>query len=316
LISGDGQLPYDLIHVEHLRGARYGLALKKRSQPGGVMPPIVWDSVDCISLLFRRTATSSKRRLNRWVARFELARTERYEDQLANQFDHVLLTSPVDREAFLTLNSAGRYGLSAMKFSVLANGVDVDYFRPSEDAIRDPATVVLSGKMSYHANITMALYVAEEIMPLVWRHRPEAKLEIVGKDPVREVVALTQNPAITVTGSVPDMRPYLQRATVAAVPIAYGAGIQNKVLEAMACATPVVTTPQAVTAISAVPGRDLLVAADAETLAEEILCLLSDPAMQSSIGYSGRSYVERYHDWRNIVAQLEGIYHDIIVPTH
>jgi glycosyltransferase involved in cell wall biosynthesis len=162
----------------------------------------------------------------------------------------------------------------------------------------------------------MALYVAGEIMPLIWRHRPEVKLEIVGKDPVREVVALAQNPAITVTGSVPDMRPYLQRATVAAVPITYGAGIQNKVLEAMACATPVVTTPQAVTAISAVPGRDLLVAADAETLAEEILCLLSDPAMQRSIGYSGRTYVERYHDWRNIVAQLEGIYHDIIVPTH
>ncbi len=316
LTNGNGQPPYDLIHVEHLRGARYGLALKKLRRPTEATPPIVWDSVDCISLLFRRTATSSKRRLNRWVARFELARTERYEGQLADQFDRILLTSPVDREAFLTLNADGRYGLSATKFSVLANGVDVDYFTPPEDTIRDSATVVLTGKMSYHANVTMALYVAEEIMPLVWRQRPEVKLQIVGKDPVREVAALAQNPAIEVTGSVPDMRPYLQRATVAAVPIAYGAGIQNKVLEAMACATPVVTTPQAVTAISAVPGRDLLVAGNAETLAEEILCLLSNPAMQRSIGQSGRSYVERHHDWRNIVTQLEEIYHDIIVPIH
>jgi glycosyltransferase involved in cell wall biosynthesis len=250
------------------------------------------------------------------VARFELARTERYEGRLARHFDHVLITSPVDREALLALSGWSEAAISPEDISVLGNGVDLEYFEPPENIARDPATIVLTGKMSYHANVTMALFVAEEIMPRLWQRCPDVELVIAGKDPVREVSALAQNPAITVTGSVPDIRPYLQRATVAAVPIAYGAGIQNKILEAMACATPVVTTPQAVTALSAVSGRDFLVAEDPDGLAEQILCLLANPTMQRRIGESGRLYVERNHDWKTIVAQLEGIYHDVIIPAH
>jgi glycosyltransferase involved in cell wall biosynthesis len=170
--------------------------------------------------------------------------------------------------------------------------------------------------MSYHANVTMALFVAEEVMPRVWERRPDAKLVIVGKNPTREIVSLAQNPAITVTGTVPDIRPYLQRATLAAAPIAYGAGIQNKILEAMACGTPVVTTPQAVAALSVIPGRDLLVAADSKGLAEGILCFLDNPDRQRAIGESGRLYVELNHDWDNIAAQLEEIYNGIIVSTN
>jgi glycosyltransferase involved in cell wall biosynthesis len=305
-----------VIHVEHLRGARYGLDLKRPTQAAGLTPPVVWDSVDCISLLFRRTATSSKRRLNRWVARFELSRTEHYERRLAREFDHILLTSPIDRDAFVTLAAQSPAACATDVFSVLPNGVDLDYFRPPARDTRQPATIVVSGKMSYHANITMALFVAEEVMPRVWARCPEAKLVIVGKDPTPEITALARNPAITVTGTVPDMRPYLQSATVAAVPIAYGAGIQNKILEAMACATPVVTTPQAVAALSIVPGRDLLVASDSQELAEEILCLLANPDRRLAIGKSGRLYVERNHDWNNIAAQLEEIYNGIIVSTN
>ncbi|NIW43885.1 MAG: glycosyltransferase, partial [Gammaproteobacteria bacterium] len=112
-----------------------------------------------------------------------------------------------------------------------------------------PETVVITGKMSYHANITMAVYLAEEIMPRVWAERPGVQLEIVGKDPSPEVQNLGEHKNVSVIGGVPDLRPYIQKATVAAAPILYGVGIQNKVLEAMACGTPVVVTPQAVSAI-------------------------------------------------------------------
>lgn len=307
---------FDVIHIEHLRGARYGIELRKLAESETKLPPIVWDSVDCISLLFRRTATSSKRQLNRWIARFEIGRTERFEAQIAHKVDHILFTSPVDRDEYQKISSQPGNELPAEMFSVLGNGVDVDYFCPPEGITRDPATVVVSGKMSYHANITMALFVAQEVMPWVWDHRPDVKLEIVGKDPVREIRDLARNPAVRISGTVPDIRPYLQRATVAAVPIPYGAGIQNKVLEAMACATPVVTTPQALGAISAVPGRDLLVSPDARGIADEILMLMDDPAKQRAVGESGRLFVELNHDWNSIAAQLEGIYCDIIVPTH
>jgi sugar transferase (PEP-CTERM/EpsH1 system associated) len=307
----NGRPSFDVIHVEHLRGARYGLDLKRRRGSSSAQPPVIWDSVDCISLLFRRAATHSNSRLSRGIARFELGRTERYEGWLARQFDHVLLTSPIDREAFDALVPG-----TSPPISVLGNGVDVDYFRPEENNAREPATIVVSGKMSYHANVTMALFLVREIMPVVWEQRPDVKVVIVGKDPTPEVRALAQYPAITVTGTVADLRPYIQRATIAAVPIAYGAGIQNKVLEAMACATPVIATPLAVTALAAVPDRDLLVAPHAHGLAQAVLSLIADRARQHEIGKAGRAYVETHHDWRNIAAQLEDIYYGIIHPTH
>ena len=301
---------FDVMHVEHLRGARYGLELTRQangSNGNGHHPPVVWDSVDCISLLFGRTASKSKRRSSQMIAKLEKGRTERLEAWLPLQFDHVLLTSAADRAALAELSPS-----ASDTISVLGHGVDVDYFAPNDEIVREPATIVLSGKMSYHANVSMALRFVHEIMPLVWAKRPEAKVVVVGKDPVHEIRALAGNPAVTVTGTVNDIRPYLQRATVAAVPLPYGAGVQNKVLEAMACATPVIASPQAVAALSIDPGRELIVADSAEDFARAVLSVLDDKAAQRSLGEAGRAYVERNHDWNNIAAYLEEIYHGVI----
>jgi polysaccharide biosynthesis protein PslH len=162
--------------------------------------------------------------------------------------------------------------------------------------------------MSYHANVAMVMHMVNEIMPLVWEHQPETRLTIVGKDPPREIKALDQRPSISVTGTVPDIRPYLQQATLAVAPIIYGAGIQNKVLEAMACATPVLVSPQAAAALSAVPGEDFLVADGAADFAETILALMDDQERLQKIGASGRAYVEAFHDWSKIAERLVNIY--------
>ena len=147
--------------------------------------------------------------------------------------------------------------LLTTSISVLPNGVDLGYFYVGEELKREPATLVISGKMSYHANVSMTLEMVREILPVIWDQRPETKLWIVGKDPPREIQELGQHPKITVTGTVPDIRPYLQNATIAVAPITYGAGIQNKVLEAMACATPVVASSQAVSALNTISGKDI-----------------------------------------------------------
>jgi polysaccharide biosynthesis protein PslH len=174
--------------------------------------------------------------------------------------------------------------------------------------------------MSYHANITAALYLVRDIMPLVWARRPDAEVWVAGKDPSREVQALTAsnatksesradgNKRVFVTGTVPDLRPYLHKATIAVAPMPYGAGIQNKVLEAMACGAPVVASPQAASALPADPGSDLLVASGAEAFAEAILELLDHPERREQLGRAGRGYVERCHSWDGIGAQLESIY--------
>jgi glycosyltransferase involved in cell wall biosynthesis len=311
IAQAKGAAPFDVVHVEHLRGARYGLQLKEQSRL-----PIVWDSVDCISHLFRQAAKLSQSHFGRWVTRFELSRTERYESWLPHQFDQVLVTSPVDRQALVSLSGTLNGANTPPSVSVLPNGVDLDYFRPGMNVAREPATLVISGKMSYHANVSMALYTVQSIMPHIWTQRPEVKLYIVGQDPPQEIRALDQHPAVTVTGTVEDMRPYLQQATVAVAAVTYGAGIQNKVLEAMACGTPVVATQSAVSAITAVPDRDLLVATDTESFARAILTLLNNPVQQHAVGTAGRQFVEKHHNWTNIAAHLEQIYDGIIRKNH
>lgn len=308
----NGHVPFDVIHIEHLRGVRYGLALQNQQNGSRPSPPIVWDSVDCISHLFRQAADISQSQFGRWVTRFELGRTEQFESQLLHRFSRVLVTSPLDKNAFLSLSSNGH---RAAPISVLPNGVDLAYFQLDEAVQREEASVVVSGKMSYHANITMTLHLVQNIMPHVWTKRPDAKLWIVGKDPAREVQALNEYANVTVTGTVADIRPYLQRATVAAAPITYGAGIQNKVLEAMACATPVVTSPQTVSALTAIPDQELLVAADAKTFARTLLHLLEDRNRREAIGAAGRTYIEAHHNWAHIAAQLEEIYLGVIGQT-
>lgn len=303
MAAGSGDDRYDVAHVEHLRGANYGLYLKDQLKEN--CPPVIWDSVDCISLLFRQASVGSKSLPKRMISRLELPRTEYYEGWLAGQYDHVVVTSSADKKALAALMKPGS---AISHISVLPNGVDLDYFRPDERTAREPATLVLSGKMSYHANVTMALHLVQNIMPIVWARCPDAKVYIVGKDPTREVQALAQNPAVVVTGTVDDIRPYLYRATVAVTPITYGAGIQNKVLEAMACATPVVSSPQAISALRVMPGRDVLVAQEPIAFAEAVLDLLRDPQRQCSIGAAGRAYVEAHHRWPDIAMQLEEVY--------
>jgi polysaccharide biosynthesis protein PslH len=300
---------FDILHVEHLRGSHYGSFLKSRF-PG---LPVVWDSVDCISHLFQQAANHSRSFFGKLMTRFELTRTRRIEGELACRFDHVLVTSPSDRNALLGLVPLGK---SPSEISVLPNGVNFEYFHPNAQFERQAETIVFSGKMSYHANISMVKYLVEEIMPRIWKLRPAARLYIVGKDPSPAIQQLRQNPLITVTGTVQDIRPFLWRATVSVVPLLYGVGIQNKILEAMATGTPVVTTCRALSALQAQPGKDLLAYDDPDRFSEAVLQLIADRSLQQRIGDAAVTYVRTYHDWTSIASQLQNIYQKYLRAKH
>lgn len=306
---------FDAIHVEHLRGARYGVhvqaALEQRL--GQERPPVVWDSVDCISHLFAQAAQQSRSLQGRLMTGLELGRTRRYEGQLVRRFDHVLATSLADAQALDAL--AGRTG----KVQVLPNGVDMAYFMPAppaHTAANDRPVLVFSGKMSYHANITAALHLVQDIMPRVWAQRPDVQVQLVGKDPpaaLRNLVHLHAGTdgasRVVVTGTVPDLRSYLQRADLAVAPVPYGAGIQNKVLEAMACGAPVVASVQAASGLRS-QGRESVRVADGRAdFAQAILELLADAACRQQLGRAGRRYVEQWHSWDAVGAALEAVYH-------
>lgn len=303
--SNDGPNKIDIVHVEHLRGARYGVNLKSRLSDHRSGLPVIWDSVDSISLLFRQAMAQSKSMLSRMITGFDLRRTEKYEGWLLRKFDQVLVTSENDKRALLSLNESNDDGPGVR---VLPNGVDLKYFTPPEEGERDKKKIVLSGKMSYHANITMALDFVQEIMPLVWETHPDVEVWIVGKDPPQNIIALNQNPNVKITGTVSDIRPYLQNAALAASPISYGAGIQNKVLEAMACGTPVVASQQAISALNVNPGDELLVADDPGAFAKMVISLLDNPERSTEIGMAGRRFVEKNHDWTVVASQLSEVY--------
>jgi glycosyltransferase involved in cell wall biosynthesis len=298
--TGEDGGHYDVLHVEHLRGALYG---------NGIDLPKVWDAVDCITYLFEQAAQHSRSAFGRLASRLELPRTRLCEARLLRHYDHVLTTSDRDRAALMQLSNGGAPGQSA-PVTVIPNGVDLTYFRPIALS-REPATLIITGKMSYHANVTGVLHFCDEVLPLIKSRRSDVKLWIVGKGPSAALARLATDPSITVTGYVPDLRPYLARATLAVSPVLYGAGCQNKVLEAMAIGTPVVSTSVSTWGISAKPGLDLLVADTPQTMAESVLELLSDSSKRERLAGQARKTVETHHDWNAVVQRLEGVYSNL-----
>jgi glycosyltransferase involved in cell wall biosynthesis len=293
----DDRNRFDIVHVEHLRGSRYGQFVKSRFP----QIPVIWDSVDCISYLFNQASAYSTSLFGKLITRFELPRTQKMEGKLITEFDHVLVTSGIDRSMLLELVPPV---LKPAPVSVLSNGVDLEYFHPNNEQQRDMRTLVFSGKMSYHANVSMAKYLVSEIMPRIWESNPNVRLIIVGKDPTSDVRVLGADSRVVVTGTVDDIRPFLWSATVAVIPLIYGAGIQNKVLEAMACGTPVVTTSNALSSLHVTPGRDLLVGDGVADFSGCVNKLLNDRELQYNIGSDGVSYVKERHNWVDITEQL------------
>ena len=151
-------------------------------------------------------------------------------------------------------------------------------------------------------------------MPIVWASCPTVKVMLVGSTPTADVRALARRyaPLVTVTGHVPDVQPFLQSATLAAAPMAYGAGIQNKVLEAMACGTATVASPPAIAALPDSVRQALLVADDDPSSAAAILSLLQNPALRANLEERGRAYVCEHFDWLSVTAELETIYDGLL----
>jgi sugar transferase (PEP-CTERM/EpsH1 system associated) len=292
---------FDVVHIEHLRAARLVRAVRGT--------PKVYDSVDSISLLFEQTARGGAQLRSRLMATVDLARTRRYEAWLLTQYDQVVVTSQRDKDALEKL--AHRFlppQAQPAPITVVTNGVDLEYFRPRE--IQNPKsetqnpTVVFTGKMSYHANTSAALYFAREVLPRIWAQNPGVRFQIVGKDPPEAVRQLATDGRIQVTGTVDDLRPYLAEATVAVCPALYAVGVQNKVLEAMAMSTPVVSTPAGCAALALEEERQVLTAEGADELAAAVLQVLSDPALARRLAAAGRQYVEDHHSWETVARRL------------
>jgi sugar transferase (PEP-CTERM/EpsH1 system associated) len=284
---------FDVVHVEHLRGAATSF------ETGDV--PVVWDAVDCISLLLAEMSHAPQKAHVRAIRAIDYTRTQRYEAQLLQRFSHTVVTSARDAAALWDLRPE-----TDTTITIIPNGVDLAYFHP-QPVLRGPQEVVFTGKMSYHANHTAVRSFVTHVWPSVRVALPDARFTIIGSDPPRDIRSLDGKAGIAVTGRVPDIRPYLAHATIAVAPLVYGVGNPNKVLEAMAMALPVVATPPAVTAICAGVGEGI-VTVGRDAMAKAIVDIVEDPAYGVRLGREGRRYVETHHTWSRAAGQLEEVY--------
>ena len=220
-----------------------------------------------------------------------------FERRVARSFAENVLCTPLEQSIF----SEQIPGASSL---VLRNGVDLERFSPAP-APPEPGRLVFTGVMNYHPNADGCAWFVREILPLVRREAPEAKLSIVGAHPTREVLALASTPGVEVTGYVDDTRAWLARAAVSIAPLRIARGIQNKVLEAMAMGLPVVGTTSATQGVEGVAGRDYAVADDREAFADAVVALLRRPEEARALGRRARRFVEEHYDWEVVFEPLD-----------
>jgi sugar transferase (PEP-CTERM/EpsH1 system associated) len=229
----------------------------------------------------------------------EAERLARYEGRVAAAFDASIFVSEAEAE-IVRRRAPGRV------LTVIPNGVDLDAFRPAPDPERPrEPLIVFTGVMGYYPNVDAVTYFARDVLPRVRSRVPAARFAIVGRDPTGTVRRLARLPGVVVTGTVPDVRPYLADAAMAVAPFRIARGVQNKVLEAMASGLPVVGTSMAFQALAAREEDGIRMADTPERLAEAVIALLSDARDRQACGRRARLYVERHHRWDLLGAQLE-----------
>ncbi len=282
---------HDLLHIHTIRAAPVA---------GLTHLPVVFDFIDPLSLNMRRRAEHEHIPL-RWLFQHEADRLQQYERKLLDQSAATMVVAATD------LPALGNHP----RLHVITSGINLDTFTYTE-ANRDPATIIFSGRMAYYPNADAARFLALEILPLVRAQLPTAQLRIVGADPPPSVRDLAICPGVTVTGYVEQIAVELQRATVAAAPIRTGTGIQTKVMEAMACGTPVVATAHALAGIAAQPGLHALVAEEAQPIAQALIRLMMDAQLRLQLARAARKWVELRYTWDATADAVDALYQEAL----
>jgi len=257
--------------------------------------------VDLTDVISREIDLSLRYRglASRAVYLIEKRRIARYEQWLAQNFEETWLISESDRDVLARTSPQAN-------IHTVPNGVDLEQFYPTGQSY-DPNSLIFVGHLRVLHNVDAATYLARVVLPLVCEQIPTCTLAIVGADPAPQVWELGQSAAVTVTGFVPDLNEHLNRAAVFVAPLRFAAGIQNKVLEAMAAGRPVVTTSLVNEGLGAQPEREILVADDAASTARQIVRLLTNEPLREQIGRAGRQFVKGKFGWRHVVERMRTI---------
>ncbi len=302
---------YDIIQTEGIEMAQYGaLAREIASAAGSKRPAWVFDDHNCEYLLQKRSALTDLRNPPRWAASayslVQWQKLEKYERQICRQVDAVVAVSPADAEALQSL-------VPGLDVTVVSNGIDLGlYPLVSANSAGERPALVFTGKMDYRPNIDAVLWFSQNVLPRIQAGRPDVQFQIVGMNPHPRLDELRADPAIEITGMVPETISYIQKAAVYVIPMRVGGGTRFKVLEAMSSGKPIVTTSLGVEGIPVRHGQELLIADTPDAFADAVLHLLVDDeatlAKKQQMGKSARAFVEARYGWQQIIPKLEALY--------
>ena len=288
---------FDVVHVTHFEAGFLGRELD--GQPRVYVPIDTWS----LNEWERARATHGAPRLRDRIERIGI---ERFERRSLRAFPVTVVVSEADRQALRSL-------VPSADVRVIPNGVDSEWFAPVEEAQRSIPVVVFHGSLHYEPNVDAAIFLAREVMPLVRARVGPVDVRLVGRRPVPEVLELAA-PDVAIHADVPDLRTLVGDASVAVIPLRYGSGVKNKVLEAAALGVPTVVTPQALAGLDFVDGEELLVAEGAGALADAIVRVLTDEALRGRLATGGRRAVVDRWSWDVAASAFTRVYEDVVTP--
>ncbi len=250
------------------------------------------------AMIWERHAQVAANPVKRAYMREQWRRMLRHERAECARFDHVIAVSPQDAAVFST-----QFGLGNV--SHVPTGVDTEFFQPSGNEVQQSHELVFTGSMDWMPNEDAMNWFAAEILPLVQARVPDVTVTVVGRNPPASIRALPEtHPAIRVTGSVPDVRPYIERAAVFIVPMRVGGGTRLKIYEAMAMERAVVSTAIGAEGLPVNDGVDAVIADKPQAFADAVVALLEDPARAAQIGQAAATVVRTENGWDGVAARF------------
>ena len=261
--------------------------------PGELGVPAVLFQHNVESMIWERHAQVATGAVRKWYMGEQWRRMQRHEASECRRFDQVIAVSPQDAEVFRS-----QFGVE--RVSDVPTGVDVEYFSPRGLETQQGNRLVFTGSMDWMPNEDAMLWFVEAILPRVRARVPDVTLSIVGRNPPARIRALGGHDGVEVTGSVPDVRPYLERAAAFIVPIRIGGGTRLKIFEAMSMGRAVISTAVGAEGLPVTHGVDTLLADDPVTFADAVVAVLQDPDHAARLGARAAAKVRAEFGWQAV----------------
>jgi glycosyltransferase involved in cell wall biosynthesis len=286
----------DVIHAHFLHVGQYAVNKGRAA--------FVYDAHNLEHVLWQRFAAIQRDPVMRTFARIQLPKFVRWQQRVAAQSDKIVTLSDDDAQEFRRIAPAA-------DVTTVPNGADIDYFRPLPEIPVEENALVYFANFGWPPQDDAAIFFHDEILPLVRREIPDVTLYLAGKTPP-EAIRRLAGERVIVTGMVPDIRSYIQRAAVVVLPLRVGAGTKHRVFQTLAMEKPLVTTRVGAEGIALEHGQNAMIADDPAAFAMHTVALLRDPARRLALGTAGRKLVVGRYDWRANYQKLETVFQEAV----